>query len=209
MTDIDTLIEQIRERAQDDSRATDDGRAPGKVAAPPATEAEVSAATVQLGFLLPSFLQRLYKEVGAGGFGPGHGLFSILLETDTLADQYKARREPGKDRRPTNWPDGLLPIVDWGSGILSAVDCMKADLPVVRLDANMPKVDVLTRVPSEWHYEKAGRIPEACWLEAASLQRWLEDWIEGRQLFYRAYSLGTLDVDLEGDDEAEEEDEEE
>ena len=208
MTDIDTLIVQIRERARDADLATDDGRAPGKVAAPPATEAQVSAAVVQIGFLMPALLRRLYLEVGAGGFGPGNGLFSVLLETDALADQYKARREPGKDRRPTNWPDGLLPIVDWGSGILSAIDCMKPDLPVIRLDANMPKVDVLTRVPSEWHYEKAGRVTEACWVESASLQRWLEDWIEGRQLFYRAYSLAAVDVDLE-DEDSDEEDEEE
>ena len=177
---METLIERLSERAHDSQRATDEGRS---VAAPPATEAEIAATERALGVRLPALLRRLYREVGNGGFGPGDGLLGL----------------PASEAGASALPRGLISICEWGSGIISCLDCSGPDAPVVRLDPNMPKADVRTRVPAALHYARAPEVGVACWLEAASLEGWLEAWADGKRLFYAAYGGAEPEEDLDED----------
>jgi len=203
------LIERLKERAHDPQRATDEGNdvtSGGKpvvfVAAPPATEQELVDAESRLGFRLPAVLREIYLEVGDGGFGPGYGLFGVTTddEEESLIARYEELRA---ERKSFRWPVGLIPICDWGHGIESYVDCTLPDAPVIRVDANMPKDDVIARVPVGMHYVRASHVEDACWIENPSLQTWLEAWIEDKQLFYLGYT-GPDEEDEEEFDEDEE-----
>lgn len=209
-----TLIEQLNERAHDPKRAIDEGQglkdSTGRpvvfVAHPPATEAQVAAAEAILAFRLPELLRRIYLEVGNGGFGPGYGLHGVSAspedEKTSIAGRYRERRQ---SRKGPPWPEGLLPLCDWGCGIGSYLDCSRPEAPVVRLDPNMPKADVAGRVPVAMHYDRAARVKDACWVECLSLEAWLQGWVDGRALFYAAYGAEADDEDLdEGEDEDDE-----
>jgi hypothetical protein len=150
------------------------------------TPAQMEAAEERLKLRLPALLQEIYAKVGNGGFGPGDAglrpLASALL--------------PGR----------LYPLCDWGSGIVSALDCTQPDAPVIRIDPNMPKADVPERVPEALHFDRAAEVKQACWVESPSLEQWLTDWLDGQPLFYAAYRGAD---DEEGDIDDEEEDGEE
>ena len=51
----------------------------------------------------------------------------------------------------------------------------------------MPKEDVAERVAKEMHFDKADQVEDGCWLESASLEQWLMDWVGGKKLFYLGY----------------------
>ncbi len=193
-----TLIERLNARAHDPQQATDDGQEVGTVAAPPASERQVTAAEVSLGFRLPLLLRQVYLAVGDGGFGPGSGLFSLAA----LAAQYAARR---KEQTAPAWPPGLVPICDWGSGIASLLDCTRPEMPVIRLDPNMPQADVAVRVPTPLHFDRAKQVKDACWVEAPTFESWLEAWADGKRLFYAAY--GAASDSVEDDEDTDEDDE--
>jgi len=179
-----SLIERLNERAHDFKTATDEGK---NVAAPPASEEQIAAAENWLGFALLELLKQVYREVGNGGWGPGDGL-------------------PGIPKMGKEWEKpvaGLLPLCEWGSGIASFADCSRSETPVIRRDANMPKADAGERVPPEMRFRRANEVKEACWVECASLEEWLEAWAAGVALFYRAYGGGRELEDEEEDDEAE------
>ena len=177
MIDQAELIARLTERAQNSSTATDEG---SRVAAPPATEEQIAATEKRLGTPLPESLKQMYRQVGDGGWGPGTGLVRLA--------------EMGKPAA------GLLPLCDWGGGITSEVDCAQPEAPIIRRDPNMPKADVAARVPAAMHFARATLIKEACWVESASLESWLEAWLDGAALFYRAYDGGS---DEEEEDEEE------
>jgi len=61
------------------------------------------------------FLRRLYLEVANGGFGPGYGLLSLEDNRESLAWVYQEFRAGG-------WPEGLLPLWDWGCAAWSCLD---------------------------------------------------------------------------------------
>src|SRR5882724_1628539 len=44
---------------------------------PPVTQRAVQDAETRMGFSLPPLLEKLWTEVGNGGFGPGSGLFGV------------------------------------------------------------------------------------------------------------------------------------
>ncbi len=206
-----TLIEQLRERAQDPKRAVDEkqdggGKPVMRVVPPPAEETQVAAAEAMLGFRLPELLRRIYREVGNGGFGPGYGLYGVPTapedEKASIAGRHRERRQ---SRKGHAWPEHLVPLCDWGSGIGSYLDASRPEAPVIRLDPNMPKADVAERVPAARHYDRAARIGDACWVECLSLEAWLQAWVDGRALFYAAYGAETGDEELEDEDEDEDE----
>ncbi len=153
-------------------------KAPGRQTATPA---QMEAAEARLNLRLPDLLRAGYAEIGSG-FGPGDDglrpLASALL--------------PGR----------LYPLCDWGSGILSALDCTKPEAPVIRVDPNMPKADVPVRVPEALHFDRAAEVKPACWVESPSLTQWFTDWLDGQPLFYAAYR-GAGDEDDDMDDEEE------
>ena len=211
---METLIERLMARGNDLERATDDGHTVtggGKllirVAAPPATEAQVATAEERLGFRLPDLLRQVYQEVGNGGFGPGRGLFGLPPARADTPESVVGRYTRLRQARATSpWPAGLIPICEWGSGIASCLDCTRPEATVVRLDPNMPKGDVAQRVPRSRHYDRAGQVGDACWVEAASLAAWLEAWVDGKRLFYLGY--GEPDSE-DTEDDVDEDDEEE
>ncbi len=213
--ETETLIARLGERAHDPRTATDEGQAaPGgkgkaapRVAAPPATAEQAAAAEARLGFPLPALLRRIFLEVGNGGFGPGAGMFGLPVSADaggndesSAVGRYAALR---RRKVAALWPAGLLPLCDWGHGILSCLDCTRPDAPVVRVDPNMPKADEDARIPAAMRFGNAGLVQEACWVERPSLAEWLALWAEGRSLFYLGYGA----ADDEEDDEDEGEDE--
>ncbi len=144
------------------------------------TPAQIDAAEARLKLRLPELLKEVYTEVGSGGFGPG----------DTGLLPLASALLPGR----------LYPLCDWGSGILSALDCTAPDAPVIRIDPNMPKADVPARVPLVLHFDRAAEVKQACWAESPSLAQWLTDWLDGQPLFYAAYR-GVDDEDDMDDEE--------
>ena len=210
---IETLIKRLNERAHDPKRAIDEGdgiTSGGKpvifVAAPLATLEQIAAAEKKLGFAIPELLRQIYQQVGNGGFGPGYGIFGLPTsaedEKKSLVSQYLMLH---KLQTNPSWPVRLLPLCDWGCGIASYLDCSHPEAPVVRMDSNMPKEDVVERVPAEMQFGKSDQVEDACWLESASLAQWLTDWVDGKKLFYLGYGEAGEDADDEFDDEEEDE----
>ena len=147
------------------------------------TPAQLDAAEARLKLRLPPLLRRFYIEIGSG-FGPGDD--GLLPPPSALL--------PGR----------LYPLCDWGGGIQSAFDADSPEAPIIRIDPNMPKNDVLARVPLALHFARAAAVKAACWIEAPSLAQWLTDWLDGQPLFYAAYR----GAEEEGDEDNEYEDDE-
>ncbi len=213
--ETEALVARLGARAHDPRTATDEGQAAGgkgkpvpRVAARKAAAEQVAASEASLGFPLPALLRQLFMEVGNGGFGPGAGLLGLPIgeeaggsEEASAVGRYAALR---RRKVAALWPKGLLPLCDWGHGILSCVDCTWPEAPVVRVDPNMPKADEDARVPVAMRFDNAGLVQEACWVERGSLAEWLSLWAEGRSLFYLGYGAAEEDED---DDEGDEEEE--
>ena len=99
----------------------------------PATVEVIARAEEELGFRLPELLARLYCEVANGGFGPGFGLIGLsgghFPNGQSIVQIYReARAYVAPD---WNWPDGRLPICDWGCAILTCVDCKSENYQIV------------------------------------------------------------------------------
>jgi hypothetical protein len=125
-----------------------------------ATPANVAAAEAALGLRFPSFLARLYGEVGDGGFGPGSGLLTLdRLVRETL----ELRRGEVLPRNRT-WPASLIPIVDRDPGWFA--------------------VDTATGTVIEWDPEDlAERSSEARFQRsftevAPSIDAWFAKWVK-------------------------------
>ncbi len=197
------LMERLRERAQDpDIRVSgghslrdSDGNVFVFTTRPPATAEQVTAAEARLGFILPSFLRRVYLEVGNGGFGPGFGMlslptspappeedeggFDLASELDTVLMYELSRRF----RTDLSWPTGLLIICYWGCGMASAVDCTKPEAPVIRLDPNWTREEAEPRLPEDCRTEFAAAFEEGCWVEAHAFETWLRAWLDDERAF--------------------------
>ena len=143
-------------------------------AVPRATVDLVQEAEEQLGFPLPPLLRRSYLEVGNGGFGPGYGVMGIRNgftddQRNTVVDLYHSycRRDP--DDPTWEWPRGLLPICHWGCAVYSAVDATTEGNPVFFMDVGVKGVGAPM---------SSITIPHK-----PTLQSWLEDWLEGKDLW--------------------------
>lgn len=176
-----TLIERLKETIRTNYHPTGEYGWHQQSASPPVTVEELAQAEAQLGFGLPSFLRRLYLEVGNGGFGPGYGLFplndhspSSAPLTDSLVAAYLGMRSMSQkdideywayeEKKPALWPKRVLMMCDWGCNIYSCLNCSSPDLPIFRMDSNV-------NFMVEWA------------IEASSLQQWLEAWVDGKLLF--------------------------
>jgi len=135
---------------------------------PPASPEEISKAEELIGFELPPLLKSLYCAIGNGGFGPGYGLLPLFTPPrrhgrgEGAIDLYLLFREGDLVEEGFSWAPMLIPILDWGSAVRSCVDCSNPDLPIMR---DSPKL--------EGH--------PIC--EAESMQEWLTDWLDGKDLF--------------------------
>jgi hypothetical protein len=188
---MDALVSSIAKLASTPGRATTSGPT---FDIPSATTplAVFEQQERRLGFRLPLLLRRLYTEVGNGGFGPGHGLLSILALSPVDRDiptYYSSLRESCA-RRQSEWPAGVVPFNDWGDLIVSCVDLSdetSTDPPVLRFEPNMSPtatVAFLHGLP----FRGAGVIPES-----DKLSTWFQDWVADREMFNRPYSSRALD----------------
>ena len=176
-----TLIERLKENIRTNPHPTGEYTWHHQTASLPVTVEDLARAEAQLGFGLPSFLRRLYLEVGNGGFGPGYGLFplndhspSSTSLTYSLVAAYLGMRSmsqkdideywANEEKKPALWPERVLMICDWGCNIYSCLNCSSPDLPIFRMDSNV-------NFMAEWA------------IEASSLQQWLEAWMDGKPLF--------------------------
>ncbi|MEV8536381.1 SMI1/KNR4 family protein [Streptomyces sp. NPDC051211] len=137
----------------------------------PATAEEVARAEAALGFTLPPLLVSLYTRVADGGFGPEGGLFPLLDDTGrgpSAVSSYLARRSDGQAEDGWDWPEGVLPIVDWGCYMLACVDCRDGDAAVLLFEPN-------------------AAIPEFAWyVDAPGFAGWLRAWLDGSAWYCNA-----------------------
>jgi SMI1 / KNR4 family (SUKH-1) len=140
---------------------------------PRATAEMIAAAEEELGFRLPRLLRAVYRVVGNGGFGPGHGLIGVggaepyNSTEDSVVDLYEREIRANRPNEPRKyrWPEKLLPICDYGCGSFACVDCARGSARVLWFDADA--------------YGLAGECrPRKCLrLESRSLAEWLEEWL--------------------------------
>ena len=157
--------------------AADDPRR-SRFAFPPATEAQLQATEVALGFPLPPLLRMLYAQVANGGFGPHYGLRGAVggfAGNGTLLEQYQWYRAEtqvidlaeyqGQWQQVAGtqflvlpyevWPDRFLSLCEYGCG---------ADIWLDDMTGCVYRVGVM----QEGH---------AITYQAASLEDWLHQWL--------------------------------
>lgn len=169
-----TLIEHLKEIMRTSRHSNGEYTWHHQRVSVPVTIEELAQAEVQLGFALPSFLRRLYLEVGNGGFGPGYGLYPLNSydpSINSLVTEYLGMRSMSQkdidehwadeEVKPSLWPERALMLCDWGCNMYSCLDCSSPDLPIFRMDSNQ-------NVMVEWA------------VEASSLEEWLENWLDGK-----------------------------
>lgn len=177
----DVLIERLKKSIRMNRRLTGAYTSRRQKAASPATIEDLIQAEEQIGFEMPTFLKRLYLEVGNGGFGPGYGLLplnehhtSSNTRADTLVANYlgmKSFSQKDIDKywaddevKPALWPERVLIICDWECNIYSCLNCTLPDLIILRMDNNLNFL-------VEWAFE------------APSIHQWLEDWLDEKLPF--------------------------
>ena len=113
------LIARIQDRAADPRTRTDQADIALPPRFPPASGAELARSERRLGFRLPPFLGEVYQQVGNGGFGPGYGLIGLPGgfahdEGKSIVELYHEYHVDSPDDPSWQWPDGLVPVCDWG-----------------------------------------------------------------------------------------------
>jgi len=135
MTTDDDLLRALQERIVLPGRRID----LDTVDVPPlygvATGVAVAEAERSLGFPLADLLRRIYLEVGNGGFGPSAGILGLRggysdIDGRNAVDLYQLLMNGG-------WPEGLVPLLDWGGGAWAATD---ASGQVITLSEDGPMV---------------------------------------------------------------------
>ena len=150
MLDYSSLLDRIAERSQaDDPMMARPGGLPPTLSGP-----EIEAAEQRLGFALHPLLAAVYGRLANGGFGPDYQLLSI----DKAVDSYLTAR---RDNAGTAWawPEGILPVLDWGCGMYACVDCRSDQGTVLLFEPNPGDPD------------------EAWFIDSVSLPAWFEHYI--------------------------------
>jgi hypothetical protein len=122
MMNEDQLITAIRQRASNPATRTDLG-IPRELG-PPASADVIEAAEKEMGCHFHPLHERLFKEVGNGGFGPGNGLIEIPGGSLDMEEPSMIELKRGlfSDHEKLQMPS-VVPLCDWGCGIWSCVDC--------------------------------------------------------------------------------------
>ncbi|MFE2288119.1 SMI1/KNR4 family protein [Streptomyces sp. NPDC059443] len=152
MDETEQLLKQVAGRAH----SSHPGRyaATGTLTAPlpaPLDAEAVRRAEAVLGFALPPLLGALYTRVADGGFGP----------------EYTAMRASA-----WRWPEGVLPIADFGCAMQACVDCRSESAQVLLFEPN----------PGD---------PDLAWyLDSPGLADWLRGWLDGTAWFSEESGAG-------------------
>jgi hypothetical protein len=159
----DELLKALRAKIASPSARVDMKTIPTPPLYGVATERVLAKEESELGFELPSFLRRLYMEVGNGGFGPGAGLLGVEgghgdASGRTLSASYTALCSEG-------WPEGVLPLWDWGDGAWSCLNPRSDDECIVTADEAGLTSTIFT------------------------LPSWLEAWVGGVRIFDEIYEV--------------------
>ncbi|MBT2476821.1 SMI1/KNR4 family protein [Streptomyces sp. ISL-94] len=164
MNETEQLLEQVADRVRN-SPCGQERPLPA-----PLGTGEIARAEGILGFALPPLLAALYTRVADGGFGPECGLLPLGQAVGT----YEAHRVSG-----WRWPEGVLPIADFGCAMYACADCPSENAQVLLFDPN----------PGE---------PDLAWsIDAPSLAGWLRGWLDGTAWFCDESGLGEeLDLEL-------------
>jgi hypothetical protein len=165
--DDDAILALIRGRLASKINDFDDLKR--QVVAKPATREEIAAGEAILGFELPPLLKRIYGEIGRSGFGPGCGLMGLSPDAPDTGGATAPRAYRGSRSFLADWPDRLLPICQWGSGITSCVDCA------------MPPFAIRIHDPNRQQDFHSCR--DALFDEAPSFADWIRRWAEGEDLW--------------------------
>ncbi|MEU5566203.1 SMI1/KNR4 family protein [Micromonospora musae] len=156
MTDYTDLLTRIAARAREDEPLTP--IADGLPA--PLPQEKVTDAEERLGFQLHPLLAAIYRDFANGGFGPDYQLFSLTEgpTSEQAVDLYLEARS-GKAGTDWAWPEGVLPILDWGCGMYVCVDCRTEQSTVLLFEPNPGDPDA------------------AWWIDSPSLTTWLEHYV--------------------------------
>ena len=149
---------------------------------PPATDGAVASAERRLGFNLPQTLKKIYLNVANGGFGPGYGVMGVEGGfTDdmghTVADLYESYRQPDPEDQSWLWPEQFLPICHWGCVVYSVVECSRSPSPVYFADLSVK--------------EPGAPMETIMHLHKPSLEAWLGDWLDGKDLWGEVWGEDT------------------
>ncbi|MGZ9932718.1 SMI1/KNR4 family protein [Streptomyces sp. NC-S4] len=163
MNETEQLLEQVAVRARNSAQGH------GKSLPAVLGTEEIARAEDILGFALPPLLAALYTRVGDGGFGPECGLLSL----------YDAVSSYGAGRSSAwRWPEGVLPIADFGCSLSVCVDCRSDTAQVLLFDPGLGE-------------------PELAWsIDAPSLAGWLHGWLDGTAWYCDGSAAGE-EYDLE------------
>ncbi|MFJ9549473.1 SMI1/KNR4 family protein [Streptomyces erythrochromogenes] len=157
MDETEQLLEQVADRVRTSARRY------GRALPAPLGAGEIARAEGIVGFSLPPLLAGLYTRVGDGGFGPEQG----LLPLDRAVGAYRDQRESG-----WRWPEGVLPVADFGCAMYACVDCRSPTAQVLLFDPN----------PGE---------PDLAWsVDTPSLAGWLRGWLDGTAWFCEESEAG-------------------
>jgi hypothetical protein len=136
----------------------------------------IAEAEEELGFRLPRLLRAVYRHVGNGGFGPGSGIIGVpgaepyASTAESVVDLYERQVRDNRDEPADGdwWPEGMLPICDYGCGSFACVDCTRASARVLRFNAD--RCCLANGPPRRKCLE----------LESRSLAEWFEEWLAWR-----------------------------
>lgn len=201
----DGMIAALRQVAKDPTRAL---RPAGHLPAlphrryAPATPRQLAESERQLGFRLPVLVRQLYTLVANGDFGPGDGLLGLVGGAvdqwdQTAVDSYLTRRylAAADPAGQPPWPWGLLPI-SWGCSSYFCVDCQPGirEGHMVVFDPGCVDVDG----DGDWSVAFVGM--------GRTLPRWLQGWVDGKDLHPPALRYRPLRWPWDWDGEPEQQD---
>ena len=145
----------------------------------PLTADEIRRAEDALGFALPPLLATVYREVGDGGCGPGCALLPLVGESgsQTALGQYLNNRTRSAGSAWA-WPEGILPVLDWGCGMFACLDCRSQAGPVLLFEPNPDDPDL------------------AWYIDSPDLTTWLERCVNGTGWWDQAENGEEFDLRL-------------
>ncbi len=137
---------------------------------PPVSAAELAEAERKLGFRLHPLLAALYRKVGNGGFGPADSVLPLSGEPNadwetSVVRGYLDRIPPDESNTWWSWPEGVVPVLDWGCAMFACVDCRSNDGTVLLFEPNALRGQDLST---------------AWFVDVGSLAEWIEAWLDGR-----------------------------